>query len=122
MATMGAGQPIDKGAGEGRGQSVTGIGFPLLDYSRCPKTTMVVWDGDGKDGHWHRKGRATTLAELFLAFGEKHTAYEIFFWYLHAEKLCLKRPHSWGSPDVRNAAHTRKRTYGHWGHRDGGRR
>ena len=96
---------------------MTGVGFPLLDYSRLPKTTMVKWEGGGNDGHWHRKGRATTLTELFFEFGEKHSAYEIFFWYLHAEKLCLKRQHSWGSATVRAAAHARKETFGHYGHR-----
>ena len=118
MKMMGAGMPAEKGEGRGqRRQSVGGVGCPLLDYRQCPTTTMLQWEGDGKDGHWHRKGTAMSLTELFFKFGKEHSAYEIFFWYLHAEKLCLKRDHSWGSATVRQAAHARYEATGRWGHK-----
>ena len=79
--------------------------------------TTVLYADSHFGGHWHRTGKAITLAELLYAFGQDCTVSDIMFWYCHAPKLVKKRRHAWSSAEKKEAAHLRKSTFGHWGHR-----
>ena len=83
----------------------------------CGTTILQVPLDDTDVGHWRLKGGAITLAQLFLTFGPRFTAQELFFWYYNAEKVVKKRAHSWGSREVRDAAKMRQQVFGHYGHR-----
>ena len=78
---------------------------------------VILKPGHDLKGHYQLRGGVITLAELFLRYGECFTAQELMFWYYHAPKVCKKRPHSWGSKLVKEAAQVRKAVFGHYGHR-----
>ena len=80
--------------------------------------TTIIRTKDGCSGHWRLNGGAITLAELFHQFGKDFSVAEIMLWYHNAPKMLRKRPHSWGSKDVRAAARMRNKVYGHYAHRD----
>ena len=52
-----------------------------------------------------------------IPFGEHCTAFELMFWYWHAEKVAKMGDHAWGSATFREAAQVRHSVYGHYGHR-----
>jgi len=68
-------------------------------------------------GHSRRVGNAITLGELMLAVGDRYTLMEIYHWYYHANRLCHKRDHSWGSEETQAAAKLRYKEFGTYGHR-----
>ena len=68
-------------------------------------------------GHCRRIGNAITLGELMLAIGSRYTLMEIYFWYYHANRLCHKRDHAWGSAETQAAAKLRYKEFGTYGHR-----
>ena len=78
--------------------------------------TTILRTKKNCDGHWHRTGGAISLGDLLAEFGERFTVYELMFWYHNAPKLAKKRPHAWGSQDVRDAAQERKKAWGRYGH------
>ena len=103
-----------------RGKTTPGTRFEENeDLLAVGSTTIVRFAADPKVGHWRLSGGAVTLMELFHRLGERFSAQELFCWYYHAPKLTIKRAHPWGSQDVRDAAHLRFKTYGHYGHRRG---
>ena len=81
-------------------------------------TAIIRFAPGERAGHWRlSNGGVVTLMELFVKLGERYTAQELFCWYHHAPKIAVRRPHAWGSKDVRDAARLRHQVYGHWGHR-----
>ena len=56
------------------------------------------------------------MGELLAEFGDRFTVSELMFWYHNASKLVRKRPHAWGSQEVRDAAHERRKAWGRYGH------
>ena len=89
------------------------------DLLAIGSTTIIRFLGNHPDFHYRLSGGAIVLMELFVRLGEYFTAQELFCWYRNASKVVVKRPHAWGSQDVRDAAHIRKEVYNHWGHRRG---
>jgi hypothetical protein len=77
--------------------------------------TTILRTRRAQNGHWRLRGGAITLAELLFQFGKDFTIFELMFWYHHADKIVKKRPHAWGSQEVRDAANERKKTYGRYG-------
>ena len=91
-----------------------------VDLLAVGSTMIVRFAPNARAGHWRLSGGGViTLMELFMKLGERYTAQELFCWYYHAQKIVTKRPHAWGSPDVRDAARLRYQIYNHWGHRRG---
>jgi len=88
-----------------------------IDLKQEIGSTRVFRPAVGGDGYHVVKGGVISLMEMFISFGERYTARELLFWYSHAPKLSRKRPHAWGSQEVRDAAVVRKAVYGHYGHR-----
>ena len=80
-------------------------------------STTILRAMEGGDGHWHLRGGAITLPQLFAKVGSQFAVQELMFWYSHAPKVVKKRLHAWGSEDVRQAAQLRKRVFNHYGHR-----
>ena len=93
--------------------------FPVeVDLEAVGSTALIRFILD-RAGHWRLSGGAVTLMELFMKLGEHFSAQELFCWYYIATRVVTKRPHSWGSKDVRDAAHLRHQIHRHWGHRRG---
>ena len=87
-----------------------------VDLLPAANTTVLYADPNRpRGGHWHRAGKAITLAELLYAFRHTCTVSDIMFWYCHAPKLVKKRRHPWANADRRAAAYARREAYGHWG-------
>ena len=76
--------------------------------------TTVLYPRQG--GHMRREGMQITLGELMMELGSHYTLMEIYYWYYHAERLCYKKDHSWGSTDVQDGGKLRKRELGGYGH------
>ena len=87
------------------------------DLTKLGNTTILRTRA-GDAGHWRLNGGAITLAELFHQFGKNYTVAELMLWYCQAPKMLKKRPHAWGSKDVRAAATERWKVYGRAGHQD----
>ena len=80
--------------------------------------TTILRSRKNEVGHWRLNGGAITLGQLLAEFGKDFTVCELMLWYHNAPKVVRKRPHPWGSGDVRAAAKERMKTYGRYGHRD----
>ena len=87
-----------------------------VDLRKVGNTTFLK-TRPGEDGHWHLKGGAIHLAELFAKLGCMSTVAELMLWNYNGPTLFRKREHAWGSIDVRAAGAQRKCTYGRPGHR-----
>jgi hypothetical protein len=102
-----------------RGKEFSGIRNTLRVVEMCvPWPTWpqaILRTRRAQNGHWRLRGGAITLAELLFQFGKDFTIFELMFWYHHADKIVKKRPHAWGSQEVRDAANERKKTYGRYG-------
>ena len=57
-------------------------------------STMILYNDPNRFGHWRLNGGAITLPGLFYTFGMECTAYELMFWYWHAEKVVKKCDHA----------------------------
>jgi len=90
---------------------------PSLDLTTLGNTNIIV-NFPGENGYWHLNGGAITLPELFEQFGEHYTVAELFLWYHQAPKVCRRRVHAWGHPDVKAANLQRLETYGNRSHQD----
>ena len=84
------------------------VGIDLLAVGN----TTILRTRRNEDGHWHLSGGAIGLAELFALFGRDYTVSDLMCWYHNAPKVVRKRPHAWGSPGVRDAAHERRKAFG----------
>ena len=84
-------------------------------------STRVFRPAVGGEGYHVVSGGVIILMEMFVKLGERFTARELLFWYSHAPKLARKRPHAWGSQEVRDAAQVRKAVTGRYGHGRGPR-
>ena len=56
-------------------------------------STMILYNDPNQFGHHRLNGGAITLPGLFYTFGMECTAYELMFWYWHAEKVVKKCDH-----------------------------
>jgi hypothetical protein len=97
---------------DGHGNRVVAAG---QDLGAVGKTT-IIRPREEEDGYWYLTGAAITLAQLLFEFRENYTVAELMHWYFNATKICRKRPHAWGHPDVVRAASLRNQKFGRRGH------
>ena len=83
---------------------------------RAVGKTTIIRPREEEDGYWYLTGAAITLAQLLFEFRRNYTVAELMYWYFNATKICRKRPHAWGHPDIRRAASLRYQKFGHHGH------
>ena len=88
------------------------------------------WIVDNKNGEWlssalqmsptgwrYREGSCIDLPTVFLKLGKWYTATQLYRYWNTLPPFVSKRPHSWSSPWVAQAAHERFKETGYYGHR-----
>ena len=83
---------------------------------RAVGKTTIIRPREEEDGYRYLSGAAITLAQLLFEFRRNYTVAELMHWYFNATKICRKRPHAWGHPDIRRAASLRNQNFGRRGH------
>ena len=79
------------GKGKGKGRPYA----PTRDEQGY--VTKILWVGRG-EGFWIREAKVVTLPKLFLAFGSRASAADLYAYYLRCRTYALTRQHAWTKP------------------------